>query len=135
MLDKLKKNCSMYAYYSIVLVFSIVLAGSGIHVMWLEARRSADFKYLNDFTVESWNAMALSPHRQATVWEMAAMIGIVILSMAAMIGIVILSIAVLISPVLAFWVFTIRMDSRESRSAQVERDGEDNHGRVCDQQT
>ena len=124
MLDKLKKNCSMHAYYSIVLVFSIVLAGSGIHVMWLEARRSADFKYLNDFTVESWNAMALSPHRQATVWEMAAMIGIVILS-----------IAVLISPVLAFWVFTIRMDSRESRSAQVERDGEDNHGRVCDQQT
>ena len=135
MLDKLKKNCSMHAYYSIVLVFSIVLAGSGIHVMWLEARRSADFKYLNDFTVESWNAMALSPHRQATVWEMAAMIGICILSMAVMVGIVILSIAVLISPVLAFWVFAIRMDSRESRSAQVERDGEDNHGRVCDQQT
>lgn len=135
MLDKLKKNCSMYAYCSIVLVFSIVLAGSGIYVMWLEARRSADFKYLNDFTVESWNAMALSPHRQATVWEMAAMIGICILSMAVMVGIVILSIAVLISPVLAFWVFAIRMDSRESRSAQVERDGEDNHGRVCDQQT
>ena len=125
----------MYAYCSIVLVFSIVLAGSGIYVMWLEARRSADFKYLNDFTVESWNAMALSPHRQATVWEMAAMIGICILSMAVMVGIVILSIAVLISPVLAFWVFAIRMDSRESRSAQVERDGEDNHGRVCDQQT
>ena len=124
MLDKLKKNCSMYAYCSIVLVFSIVLAGSGIYVMWLEARRSADFKYLNDFTVESWNAMALSPHRQATVWEMAAMIGIVILS-----------IAVLISPVLVLRVFAIRMDSRESRSAQVERDGEDNHGRVCDQQT
>ena len=55
MLDKLKKNCSMHAYYSIVLVFSIVLAGSGIHVMWLEARRSADFKYLNDFTRHSYS--------------------------------------------------------------------------------
>ena len=121
MLDKLKKNCSMYAHCSIVLVFSIVLAGSGIYVMWLEARRSAAFKYLNDFTVESWNAMALSPHRQATVWEMAVMVVVVILST-----------AVLVSPVLALWVFAIRMDSRESQSAQVEYNGEDNHGRVCD---
>ena len=39
-LDKLKKNCSMYAYCSIVLVLSIVFAGSGIYVMWLETRRS-----------------------------------------------------------------------------------------------
>jgi hypothetical protein len=120
-LDKLKKNCSMYAYCSIVLVFGIVFAGSGIYVWWLEARRSAAYKYLNDFTVESWNAMALSPPRQATVWEMAVMVGVHILST-----------AVLVSPVLALWVFAIRMDSRESRSAQVERDGEDNHGRVCD---
>lgn len=124
MLDKLKR----YAHYSIVLVLGIVFAGSGIYVMWLEARRSAAFKYLNDVTVESWNAMALSPHRQATVWEMAVMVGILILST-----------AVLISPVLALWVFAIRAlgirnpdGLAESRSAQVERDGEDNHGQVCD---
>lgn len=117
MLDKLK----WYAHYSIVLVLSVAFAGLGIYVWLLEARRSAAYKSLNDFTVESWNAMALSPHRQATVWEMAVMVGVLILST-----------AVLASP--ALWVFAIasRMDSRESRSAQVESDGEDNHGRVCD---
>ena len=122
MLNKLKR----YAHYSIVLVLSIVFAGSGIYVMWLEARRSA--KYLSDVTVESWNAMALSPHRQATVWEMVVMVGVLILST-----------AVLVSPVVALWGFAIRAlgirnpdGLAESRSAQVERDGEDNHGQVCD---
>lgn len=116
MLDKLKKNCS-----SIVLVFSIVLAGSGIYVLWLEVRRSAAYKSLNSFTVESWNAMANSPHRQATAWEMVVMVAVLILST-----------AVVVSPVLALWIFLIRPDSRKSQNAQVERDGEENHGRVCD---
>ena len=117
MLDKLKWS----AHYSIVLVLSVAFAGLGIYVWWLEPRRSSAYKSLNDFTVESWNAMALSPLRQATVWEMAVMVGVLILAT-----------TVLVSPVLALWVFAIRKDSRESRSAQVERDGEDNHGRVCD---
>ena len=115
MLNKLK----WYACYSIVLVFGVAFAGSGIYAMWLEARRSA--KYLSDVTVESWNAMANSPHRQANVWEMVVMVAVLILS-----------IAVVVSPVLAFWKFLILPDSRESPNAQVERDGEDNHGRVCD---
>jgi len=65
--------------------------------------------------------MANSPHRQANVWEMVVMVAVLILS-----------IAVVVSPVLALWKFLILPDSRESPNAQVERDGEDNHGRVCD---
>ena len=117
MLNKLK----WYACYSIVLVFGVAFAGSGIYVLWLEVRRSAGYESLNSFTVESWNAMANSPHRQANVWEMVVMVAVLILS-----------IAVVVSPVLAFWKFLILPDSRESPNAQVERDGEDNHGRVCD---
>jgi hypothetical protein len=119
MLNKLK----WYACYSIALVFSIAFAGSGIYVLWLEVRRSAGYESLNSFTVESWNAvMANSPHRQATVWEMVVMVAVLILS-----------IAVVVSPVLALWKFLIQPNLRESQNAQVERDGEDNHDRVCDE--
>lgn len=117
MLNKLK----WYEYYSIELVFSIAFAGSGIYVLWLEVRRSAGYESLNSFTVESWNAMANSPHRQANVWEIVAMVAVLILSA-----------AVVVSPVLTLWKFLILPDSRESPNTQVERDGEDNHGRACD---
>jgi len=120
MLNQLK----WYACYSMLFGIAFAFAGSGIYVLWLEVRHSAAYESLvalHAITVESWNAMALSPTRQATVWEMVVMAGALILST-----------AMLVSPVLALWVFAIRMDSRESRSAQVERDGEDNHGRVCD---
>lgn len=123
MLDKLKKICSWYAYHSIALVFSVAFAGSGIYMLWLEVRRSAAYETVNAFTVESWNAvMANSPHRQATVWEMVVMVAVLILST-----------AVVVSPMLAIWVFLIRLDSRKSQNAQVERDGEANHDRVCDE--
>ena len=123
MLDKLKTNCSWYAYYSIALVFSVAFAVSGIYMLWLEVRRNVAYETMSAFTVESWNAvMANSPHRQATVWEMVVMVAVVILST-----------AVVVSPMLALWVFLIRTDSRKSQNAQVERDGEDNHDRVCDE--
>ena len=117
MLNKLK----WYACYSIALVFGVAFAGSGIYVLWLEVRRSAGYKSLNSFTIESWTAMANSPHRQANAWEMAVMVAVLILS-----------IAVVAYPVLILWKFLILPDSRESPTAQVERDGEDKHGRVCD---
>jgi hypothetical protein len=110
MLNKLKQ----YACYSIVLVFGVAFAGSGIYVWWLEVRRSASHG-------KSWIAVMASPHRQATVWEIAAVVAVLILAT-----------AVVASLVLTLWVFVIRLDSRESRSAQIERDGEDNHVRVCD---
>ena len=81
---------------------------------WLEVRRSASHG-------KSWIAVMASPHRQATVWEIAAVVAVLILAT-----------AVVASLVLTLWVFVIRLDSRESRSAQIERDGEDNHVRVCD---
>lgn len=117
MLNKLK----WYACYSIVLVFGVVFAVSGIYVLWLEVRHSAGYESLNSVTVESWKVMANSPHRQANVWEMMAMVAVLILST-----------ALVVSPVLALLKFLILPDSRESQNAHVERDGEDNHGRVCD---
>ena len=107
MLNKLK----WYSCYSIALVFGVAFAGSGIYVLWLEVRRSAGYESLNSFTVESWTAMANSPHRQANVWEMLVMAALLILS-----------IAVAAFPVLALWKFLIPPDSRESQNAHVERD-------------
>lgn len=107
MLNKLK----WYACYSIVLMFGVAFAGSGIYVWWLEVRGSGN----------SWIAVMASPHRQATVWEIAVVVAVLILST-----------AVVASLVLTLWVFIIRLDSRKSQSAQVERDGEDNHAQVCD---
>lgn len=117
MLNKLK----LYAYYSIRLVFGITFAGSGIYMLWLEVRRSAGHESLNSFTVESWKAMANSPHRQATMWEMVMMFAVLILSM-----------AVVVSPVLALWKFLILPDSRESQIVQVACDNEDHHDQVRD---
>lgn len=117
MLNKLK----WYAYYSIRLMFGIAFAGSGIYMLWLEVRRSAGDESLNSFTVESWKAMANSPHRQANVWEMVMMFAVLILSM-----------AVVASPMLAFWKFLILPDSRELQTVQVECDDEGNHGQVRD---
>jgi hypothetical protein len=107
MLNKLK----WCAYYSIALVFGVAFAGSGIYVWWLEVRRSGN----------SWIAVMASPQRQATAWEIAVITAVLILST-----------AVVASLVLTLWVFVIRLDSRESQSAQVEHDGEDNHAQVCD---
>lgn len=117
MLNKLK----WYACYSIVLVFGVVFAVSGIYVLWLEVSRSAALESLNAFTVESWNAMATSPHRQATMWEMVMMFAVLILSM-----------AVVVTPVLALWKFLILPDSRESQIVQIECDDEDHHDQVRD---
>ena len=117
MLNKLK----WWTYRSTVLAFSIAFAVSGICMLWLEVRRSAGHESLNSFTAESWNAMANSPHRQATMWEMVMMLAVLILSM-----------AVVVSPVLAFWKFLILPDSRESQIVQVECDDEDNHDQVRD---
>jgi len=117
MLNKLK----WYAYYSIRLMFGIAFAGSGIYMLWLEVRRNAGHESLNSFTVESWKAMANSSHRQATMWEMVMMFAVLILSM-----------AVAVSPVLALWKFLVLPDSRESQTAQVEWDDEDNYDQVRD---
>jgi hypothetical protein len=117
MLNKLKWR----TYRSTVLAFSIAFAGSGIYMLWLEVRRSAAHESLNSFTVESWKAMANSPHRQATMWEMVMMFTVLILSM-----------AVVVSPVLALWKFLILPESRESQIAQVECDDEDHHDQVRD---
>lgn len=114
MLDKLKTNCSWYAYYSIAMVFSITFAGLGLYVLRLEARRSAAYKYLNDFTVESWNAMTNSPHQHATVMD------VVITASIALAGT-----AIMISPILGSWALVNWLDSHGSQNSQVERDSED----------
>lgn len=110
MLDKLKKNCS-----SIVLVVSIVLAGSAWYVWWLATRQSTvnAFESLNTFTVEPWNAMANSPHQHATVIDMA-ITGSILLACTA----------VLISPILGAWALLNRLDSRGSQNSQVDGGGE-----------
>ena len=110
MLNKLK----WYACYSIVLVSSVAFAGSGIYVLWLEVRRSAAYESLNAFTVESWNAMANSPHQHATVMDM------VITGSIAVAGTV-----VMISPILGAWALLNRLDSHGPQNSQVERDSED----------
>lgn len=117
MLDKLKKNCSWCAYYSIALVFSITFAGLGLYMLWLEVRRSAAYESLNDFTVESWKTvLANSSHQSMTIMDMAITVSILIACS-----------AVMISPFLAAWAFLNRLDSRGSQNSQVERDSEDIH--------
>ena len=109
-LDKLKKNCSMYAYCSIVLVLSITFAGLGLYVLWLEVRRSAAYESLNGFTVESWKTvLANSSHQSMTIMDMAITVSILIACS-----------AVMISPFLAAWVFLNRLDSRGSQNSQGE---------------
>jgi len=105
MLNKLK----WYACYSIVLAFSATFAVSGIYVLWLEFSHSAALESLNAFTVESWNAMANSPHQHATVMDMA-ITGAILLACTV----------VLISPILGGWALLIRLDSRGSQNSQVE---------------
>lgn len=117
MLNKLK----WYACYSIVLVFSVAFAVSGIYVLWLEVSRSAALESLNDFTVESWNAMANSPHQHATVMDMA-ITGAILLACTA----------VLISPILGGWALLIRLDSRGSQNSQVEGVCEDTRNEKAD---
>lgn len=117
MLNKLK----WYACCSIVLVFGVVFAVSGIYVLWLEVSRSAALESLNAFTVESWNAMANSPHQHATVLDMA-ITGTILLACTA----------VLISPILGAWALLIRLDSRGSQNSQVEGACEDTRKEKAD---
>ena len=49
-----------------------------------------------------------------------------------MFAVLILSMAVAVSPVLALWKFLVLPDSRESQTAQVEWDDEDNYDQVRD---
>lgn len=115
MLDKLKKNCSWYAYYSIALVFSITFAGLGLYVLWLEVRRSAAYESLNDFTVESWKAvLANSSHQSMTIMDMAITASIALAGT-----------AIMISPILGSWALVNWLDSHGSQNSQVERDSED----------
>lgn len=117
MLNKLK----WHACYSIVLVFSVAFAGSGIYALWLEVRHSAAHESLvalNATTVESW---ANAPHQHATVMDMA-IVG----------AILIVCTAVLVSPILGAWALLNGLDSRGSQNSQIEGECEDTRKEEAD---